>query len=474
MCRAVLVALVSALAGSAAGAGTAAEPPSAAAPTLAPRNVILFVCDGGGYNQLDAASLYERGATGRQVYASFPVRLAMETRSASGRPYSPSGAWADLERVRERPTDSAASATALSTGVRTANGAIGVAPDGRRLRHVTQRAKARGKACGVVTSVPFAHATPAGFVAHDRSRNHYEAIAREMLLESRLDVIMGCGHPLFDDDGDSLAAPVDFRYVGGEAVWRGLRAGAVLFDLDGDGRSDDAVEDSDGDGARDPWTLIEEADAFRALASGAAPRRILGIPRVARTLQYERSGPRDAAPREVPFQGGVPSLAEMALAALNVLDDDPDGFFVVIEGGAIDWACHDNAAGRMIEEAIEFDRAVEAVVRWIEERSGWDETLVVVTADHETGCLAGPGSGRGGPPVWKPLVGKGRGRVPALEWHSDGHSSHLVPLFAKGAASAALAPFADERDPVRGPYLDIVEVGRFLTSLQVAGASPSP
>ena len=90
----------------------------------------------------------------------------------------------------------------------------------------------------------------------------------------------------------------------------------------------------------------------------------------------------------------MPTLTEMSLAALNVLDNDPDGLYLMIEGGAVDWAAHANQSGRMIEEAIEFERAVEAVLDWVQTNSNWGETLLIVTGDHETGYLTGPDSGQ--------------------------------------------------------------------------------
>jgi alkaline phosphatase len=144
----------------------------------------------------------------------------------------------------------------------------------------------------------------------------------------------------------------------------------------------------------------------------------------------------------VPRNDDVPTLAEMARAALNVLDEDPDGFCLLIEGGAVDWASHDGRAGRMIEEMTEFNRAVEAVLAGLDERGLLGETLVVVTADHESGHLAGP--------------------VPAYVFLTGDHTNSLVPLFARGPGSGSFAALADDTDPVRGPYLDNCELGAVL------------
>ena len=86
------------------------------------------------------------------------------------------------------------------------------------------------------------------------------------------------------------------------------------------------------------------------------------------------------------------------------------------------------------------------------------ETLVIVTADHETGYLTGPGSD----PGWEPLVNHGAGNPPGMEWHSNVHTNSLVPVYAKGAGAGYLAAYADEQDPVRGAYIDNTEIAHLV------------
>ncbi len=131
----------------------------------APKNIIVLISDGCGFNHVDAASIYQYGRTGVQIYEHFPVQLAMSTYMYSSS-YDPARAWTDFEYVKNNPTDSAAAATAMSTGVKTYDGAIGVDSEGISLKHIMQQAEERGMATGVVTSVEWSHATPAGFVAH--------------------------------------------------------------------------------------------------------------------------------------------------------------------------------------------------------------------------------------------------------------------------------------------------------------------
>jgi alkaline phosphatase len=150
----------------------------------------------------------------------------------------------------------------------------------------------------------------------------------------------------------------------------------------------------------------------------------------------------------------------MTRAAINVLDDDPDGFCLMIEGGAVDWAGHDNQSARMIEEQIDFNRAVEAVVQWVALNSNWSETLVIVTADHETGYLTAPM--QAAPDASTPLLNNGKGALPGMLWNSGSHTNSLVPLYAKGDAASLLIERADQQDPVRGAYLDNTVIGETL------------
>jgi len=426
-------------------------------PKQKPKNIILFISDGCGYNHIDAASLYSYGETGQQIYERFPVKYAMSTYSINTGQYQPDSAWTEFNYVQRKPTDSAAAATAISTGVKTYNGAIGIDTTHQQLETVAELFEKIDKSTGLVTTVPLSHATPAGFAAHDSSRSNYRSIAQELFFESQLDVLMGTGHPYYDDDGH-VAPDTVYKYVGGSEIWQALLAGKV-------------DEDANGDGVADNWTFIETLVEFRSLITGETPSRLVAVPQVRSTLQQNRSGDRNAAPFVVPLNQSVPTLAEMTQVALNVLDNDPDGFFVMIEGGAVDWASHANQSGRMIEEEIDFNKAVEAAVAWLNSNSSWDETLIIVTGDHECGYLTGPNSGNivqadsTIKAVWQSLVNNGKGNLPGMEWHSGSHTNSLIPLFAHGAGSDLFHQYADEVDPVRGKYVDNTEIARVLFDL---------
>lgn len=421
-----------------------------------PKNVIVMVGDGMGFNQMEAASLYVYGESQAQPYWDFQV-LACTTYSASGKGYDPEKAAKDFSYVLKDATDSAAGATTLSSGVKTTNKAIGVDANEQPVRHLYQDAEAMGKATGVLSSVYISHATPAGFSTHHSTRNDVDILAADMIRNSTLEVIMGPGHPWFDDDGkrvggegaDPFAGEGDYKRVGGEDVWREVIAGT-------------AGGDANGDGQADPWKLVDSLDGFKALAAGEGDGRVLGIVPVASTLQGNRGGNKEAeAPYAEPLNATVPDLATMMIGALNVLSKDPDGFFLMAEGGAIDWAGHANVMGRLIEEQIDFDKAIEAVVAWVEKNSSWDDTLLIITADHETGYLCGPGSD----PEYKPLENKGKGNVPGFKFHTSGHTNQVVPCIAKGNGAEKLLEAVKGTDSLRGPFIDNTDIPQTIRAV---------
>jgi alkaline phosphatase len=278
-----------------------------------------------------------------------------------------------------------------------------------------------------------------------------------MVRDSATDVVMGAGHPLFDQTGDPAKKPA-YKFIG-EAEFNDLKAGT-------------AGGDANGDGTADPWTLVETADAFRALATGETPERVFGLAQVRRTLQADRAPLSQTwQPYEKEPVTGVPTLAEMTQGALNVLDGDPDGFFLMVEGGATDWAAHDSQLGLLIEEEVAFNEAVDAVVAWVEANSSWKDTMLVVTSDHETGYLSGPDSGETADgPAWNPIVSNGKGAMPGAAWHTVSHTNSLVPIFVKGEPGSLLASYVDGKDPKRGDYIDNTDINRLLRA--ALGAQP--
>jgi len=423
------------------------------------RRIVLFIADGWGYNQVQAAD-YWNGSSA--IYEDFPVKLAMSTFSWSAlrevsEGYSPDSAWTDFNYVKRRATDSAAAATAMSTGLKTCDAALNVDPTKNRLETLVEVAEKQGWATGVITSVEFSHATPAGFVAHNPDRGKYRQIALEMIDSSACEVIMGAGHPFFDDNGAPVKADDKaFEYIGGKECWQRLESGL-------------AGGDRDGDGAPDPWMLVQTRAGFQRLVQGKAPDRVLGVAPVHHTLSFHRDGLASAneprPPYSEPLNQDAPTLREMTLAALNALSRDPDGFFLMVEGGAVDWANHNNVLGRMIEEMNDFNASVEAVSDWLEVNGGWAETLVIVTGDHECGYLWGPDSGPGPPPRFNPIADNGPGEMPGFRYYHDSHTNSLIPLFAKGAGSERLSSVVVGKDPVRDAYIDNTGLAKVMFEL---------
>jgi alkaline phosphatase len=424
------------------------------------KNVIIMISDGCGYNEWNAASYYQYGAIGKQVYDAFPAKFACSTYSADGWGYDITQGTL-ISYLKQKPTDSASAVTAIATGNKNHDGTINVGLDKvTKFKIITDYAKEQGKSIGDITSVEWSHATPAGFGAHNANRNNYAQIAQEMLLDSKLDVIMGAGNPDFDDNGKAITA-TDYKFVGGELTWKDVLAGKTVVTVDSSG-SRNTVEDSDGDGVADAWTVIQTKADFESLVTGNTPKRLLGVPQVHTTLQEARtySAKTDStkAPYEMAFNSTVPSLETMTRVALNVLDNNPKGFFLHVEGGAIDWAGHADQMGRNIEEQIEFNHAVEAVVDWVSKNSNWDETLLIITADHETGCLTGPDA----TDTITPVVNSGDGKLPGWKWNSGDHTNQLVPIFSKGFGSDLFASFAVNADPVRGNYIDNTDIFKVM------------
>jgi alkaline phosphatase len=438
--------------------------------TVRGKNVILIIGDGMGFNAVKSAEYF----SGRKMtWEEFPLKLAVTTFSADGihsrdtgkfsPGYDPELAWKDPDYVRANTTESSAAATAMATGFKTHNKAIGMGPENDTLRNLVEIAKSLGKSAGVVSTVPFTHATPAGFVAHNRSRSKYPEIARDMILKSRCDVIIGTGNPAWDDNGRPLLKKWESsEYVGDSSFWAQIVSGSgdrthFVFE-----RKEYTVRDCSGDGKPDPWTVVQSLEDFRNLGHGSTPARVLGCPEVHTSLQIARSlepgETKDSPPYVSPLIRTVPTLAEMALGALNVLDENPKGFFLMIEGGAIDWGEHSNLKGRTLEEVCGLDEAVKSVADWVSRNSSWEETIVIVTADHETGYLWG------GPP-FVPVADSGAGKLPLMKFNTTNHTNSLVPLYARGKGVELLKDVARGSDPVRGAYLDNTDIPKAIRRL---------
>ena len=290
------------------------------AATSGPKNVILFIADGAGPASFTMARDYLRDQKGRSALALDSLLVgAVRTHSSDS-----------------RVTDSAASGTAMSAGVKTYNGAIAVDTLRRPVATVLEAAEARGMATGLVATSRITHATPASFAAHVPSRGMEDEIARQM-LEGGIDVIMGGGRRHFTADSA----------LGG-------------------GRPDslDLIAQAETDG----YHVALNREGFGALE---VPALALFTPD---HMAYEID--RDST-RE-------PSLAEMTTKAIDLLASDEDGFFLMVEGSRIDHAAHANDAAAHLHDLLAYDQAIAAALDFAR-RDG--ETLVLSVSDHETGGL---------------------------------------------------------------------------------------
>jgi alkaline phosphatase len=353
---------------------------SAAAGDPAPRNAIFLLGDGMGFAQVKAYRMYaDDPAT--ELVEPLPME-AWQVGSVSTDSIRLDCSAGDGRCVRDPHgfTDSASSATAYATGHDTLVGQLSTAQDGAPLPTVLEGARRAGKATGIVVTSQLTHASPAAFGSHVLSRKDTRSIA-DQYFDARwdgapmIDVLLGGGH----DDlcrGDRDLVP-EFRAAGYDVV----------------------------------------RDRVQLLASRAG--RVLGL----------------FAPQGLPLAWdrapGIPSLADMTRHALAVLERDPDGFFLMIEGSQIDWAAHANSVAGVISEMEDFIGAVAVALDFAAARG---DTLVIVTADHETGGMA---LGRDNVYRWdaRPLHGLERTPKAMAREYADGDGA-LSAIVARAVAFA--------------------------------------
>lgn len=383
MRTAPLATILAILAPAVAAAGEEALPkapdfwkPADAAPRLQaqaahPRpNVILLIGDGMGINQIAAARRVAAGVGGRLGLDLLPVAGLALTHAANA-----------------AVTDSAAAGTALSAGIKTRNGAVGVDPDGvDQLTILEGLRRAKGYRTGLVVTKNVTDATPAAFVAEVPSRKTEADIALQ-LVEERVDVVFGGGRALF------APKAADGAREDGKDLLAEQRAAGVQV-----------VDDPAG------LAALDRLPALGLFAAGV--------------LDSNRSD--------------QPTLEAMTLKALHLLAAGGQPFFLMVEGSQIDSGGHKNSIEYAVRETLHFDLAVRAACAFAAAR---DDTLVVITADHETGGL---------------MLFEG-----GVHWASKGHSGSPVGVFAGGAGAAAF-----------GGVMDNTEIPRRIAAL--TGLAPFP
>ena len=287
-----------------------------------PKYIFFFIGDGMGPSHVLGTELYlgeQQGVIGRPqklCFTQFPESAFVTTYSATN-----------------GVTDSAASGTALSTGNKTYNAAIGVGRDTVEVYSVAADLADKGMAIGVATTVPINHATPSAFYAHNMNRNNYDEIALWM-----------------------LEAGYDF-YAGG--------------DVKG---SDEARKNVYGKAKEQGYTIARGYNDYLAKAEGAE-KMMLYQKDVATELPYAINRTNKDL-----------TLAEITSAGIDFLEEkSKKGFFMMIEGGKIDYAAHNDDGATVFQEVLDFDAAVAVAYEFYKKHK--DETLIIVTADHETGGL---------------------------------------------------------------------------------------
>lgn len=317
-----------------------------------PRNIILMIGDGMGLSQICSAMT----ANGGHLFLENFINIGF-SKTYSSNNYI---------------TDSAAGGTALSSGIKTYNGAIGVNPDKKPVPNIRELAERKGLKTGLVSTSAITHATPASFIAHVDSRGSYEDIAADFLKTS-IDVFIGGGIKNFEDRKDG-------RNLGKELKDKGYQ---VFYNIDD----------------------IQKVKSGK-LAGFTAP---------------EHNKP-------MPERGEM--LVPATQTAINLLSQSKKGFFLMVEGSEIDFLAHENKTPGVVLETLDFDRAIGAALKFA---AANEETLIIVTADHETGGMTING-------------GDNKTGMVIAKYTTGGHTGIAVPVFAFGPGAAEFTGFMENTD----------------------------
>lgn len=326
---------------------------------LRAKNVILLIGDGTGLSQISSAFYFKKTSPN---YARFKFIGLINTSSS-----------------REDITDSAASATAFATGVKTYNGAIGVADDSTEVKNLVEIASLKHIKTGVISTSSIQHATPASFYAHVIDRGLYEDIAED-IVDSDIDFFAGGGTKFFNKRND------------GKNLIEALNAKGFAIDTTALGNFAEIKKNSK------MAYLLAEND-MNPVAKGRGDF--------------------------------LPKATELGIQFLKK-DADNSNFFIMIEGSQIDWGGHDNDADYLISELIDFDDAIGKALDFAEKDGN---TLVIVTGDHETGGFTLSSTPK--------KTGDDKYHSDYNEitptFSNKGHSAALIPVFAYGPGAEAFS-----------------------------------
>ncbi len=355
-------------------------------------NIICMVPDGRGLAGVTAARIFKNGPHGPGPH--------METLSTMG--------YQRTHSANRATTDSAATASAWASGEKFRNGEISCHDDNRDGKceptpapTILELARERGKSAGLVVTSTVTHATPAAFGAHVPRRGCENEIARQYIQVTGVEVILGGGAAKFNAPKANVDACGTFGDFIAAARTRGYE---VVY-------TKDAMEE--------------------AVSRGT--KKLLGL--------FARNGKTPELFRVFPeehYRVDEPTLPQMTAAALEILEKDQDGFFLLVEGSQIDWAGHDNNLPYQISETLAFDEAVKVVLDWInEEQRRKLDTLVIIAPDHETGGFAIRGARQEN---YKP------GDLVKDAWTTKKHTAGDVVIWSQGPGSRFLGRAVDNTD----------------------------
>ena len=363
------------------------------------KNVIFMVPDGLGVSNVTAARIFQNGPDG--------ARLTLETLEVIG--------YQSTHSENSTVTDSAAAASAWAAGEKFANGEISChAYNGVDCNNapatLLEIARDMGKMTGLVATSQINHATPAAFGAHTHSRRCGAEIARQYVMETSVDIILGGGmyytSSICDNYTDSYAWIDDADNGRPEFIEAALARGYSYADT--------------------------ETELNSAVNEGAL--KVLGM------FDPEDDGKTVEMFRVdgTPYPSEEPTLAEMTSAALDLLEEGENGFFLVVEGSQIDWEDHDNSIEGQIAETLGFNEAVEQVLAWINvNESRKNHTLVIIAPDHDTAGFAITGP-YGALSEQGEIVGDG--------WVSGDHTATDVVIWSEGPGCQYLGKALDNTD----------------------------
>jgi alkaline phosphatase len=317
-----------------------------------PKNVIFLIGDGMGVSHVHAGLTANKG------------KLFLENFKHIG--------FANTSSADKYVTDSAAGGTALSTGKKTTNGAIGVDVNKQSIKTILEDAEDKGLSTGLVSTSAITHATPASFIAHQESRNMYEEIAADF-LKTDIDVFIGGGYKHFTERKDGRNLVEELKEKG--------------------------------------YRVEQDINTIKNIKEG----KLAGL------TASEHNGRLDERGDMLPVATNT---------AIDILSNNKKGFFLMVEGSQIDWGGHAGSTIYIVEEMLDFDRTVGKALEFAARNK---QTLVIVTADHETGGMA-------------IVDGNYETGMVKGEFPTGSHTGVMVPVFAFGPGAEQFTGIMDNTD----------------------------